>query len=111
MSLHKICLVGANGRVGAPILDALVADGSFEVSILKRHGSSSEPAHADAITPISVPAALPLDALMQALRGQDAVIAAFAVKDVSQHLRLAEAAARAGVTRFIPADFGSCDAA
>jgi nucleoside-diphosphate-sugar epimerase len=111
MSLEKIALVGANGRLGAPILDALISAGTFEVSVIKRSGSSSKPAHADVITQITVPDDLPLDALTDALRSQQAVIAAFSLRDVSQHLRLVEAAARAGIERFIPADFGSCDAA
>lgn len=109
--IKKVCLVGANGNVGTLILDALVHAKTFDVSIIRRANSTSVPAHAEAITQIPVSSSMPLDELTTALAGQDAVIAAFPLGDVSAHLRLVEAAYRAGVRRFIPADFGSCDAA
>lgn len=109
--IKKVTLVGANGNIGTFLLDALVRAGTFDVSIIRRTDSTSVPAHAASITQIPVSSSLPLDELTKVLAGQDAVIAAFPMKDVSQHLRLLEAAFRAGVKRFIPADFGSCDAA
>ncbi|CEJ82990.1 hypothetical protein VHEMI03026 [[Torrubiella] hemipterigena] len=108
--IRKVLLVGANGSLGSDVLDALVAAGSFDVSILQRSNSSSKPAHADRITTIPVSPVMTLDELQTAVTGQDAVIAAFPLKDVTQHLRLAEAAFHAGVRRYIPADYGSCDA-
>ncbi|KAH8175153.1 nmrA-like family protein [Sarocladium implicatum] len=108
-SLKSVCLVGANGNVGAPILEALLDAGTFEVSVLRRKGSSSSTSHSN-IKDISVSPVLPLEELTEALRGQDVVIASFPLSDVNQHLRLVEAAFRAGVKRFVPADFGSCDA-
>ncbi|KAK7409101.1 hypothetical protein QQX98_008709 [Neonectria punicea] len=111
MSLNKVCLVGGNGNLGTVLLNGLVNAGDFTVSVAKRASSKSSPAHADSITQITIPDDMSLDGLTAALRGQDAVIACFPLVDVSQHLRLAEAASRAGVKRFVPADFGSCDAA
>ncbi|CAM1503602.1 Fc.00g011930.m01.CDS01 [Cosmosporella sp. VM-42] len=105
--LQKVCLVGANGTLGSVLLTVLLAS-PFTISILKRTSSKSHtPPWA---TEIPIPDDLPLESLTEALRGQDAVIAAFPLRDVSQHLRLVEASLRAGVKRFIPADFGSCDA-
>ncbi|KAH8653711.1 hypothetical protein BX600DRAFT_471482 [Xylariales sp. PMI_506] len=49
------------------------------------------------------------EGLRGALEGQDACVACFPLRDPEQHLRLADAAAAAGVRRFIPADYGSCD--
>ncbi|UNI23079.1 hypothetical protein JDV02_008919 [Purpureocillium takamizusanense] len=109
--VRKVCLVGASGTVGSAILSELLAARCFIVSVLRRSTSSSVPRQTEAIASIlSVSPAFDTDELSQALVGQDAVVAAFPVSDVGQHLRLAEAAARAGVLRFIPADFGSCDA-
>ncbi|KAK0385484.1 hypothetical protein NLU13_6664 [Sarocladium strictum] len=108
--LKKVCLVGANGNVGAPLLSALEADGNFEVSVLRRSNSSSSKTKTN-VAEIIVSPDLTLEELTDALKGQDVVIASFPLKDVNQHLRLVEAAFRAGVRRFIPADFGSCDAA
>ncbi|TQV98391.1 hypothetical protein V2A60_007865 [Cordyceps javanica] len=111
--IEKVCLVGANGSLGSVILDALVAEGTFSVSVMVRANSSSTPpAHAAS----GVVARIPIDPrfdgpeLARLLVGQDAVVAAFPVQDVGQHLRLAEAAYKAGVRRYIPADYGSCDA-
>jgi putative NADH-flavin reductase len=106
----NVCLIGANGNVGAPILSALEADGSFEITVIRRRSSSSSPSTSKA-TEITVSPELSLEELTGVLQGQDVVISSFPLKDVNQHLRLVEAAFRAGVRRFIPADFGSCDAA
>ena len=108
--ITKVLLVGANGTVGSVILEGLVQARCFDVSVLRRSTSTSPPTDA-AVRTVSVSPDLPLDELTAACEGQDAVVAAFPLKDVSQHLRLVEAAFRAGVRRFIPADYGSCDAA
>ncbi|KFH45610.1 hypothetical protein ACRE_035370 [Hapsidospora chrysogenum ATCC 11550] len=111
MSLNKICLVGANGNLGSVILPALLS-ADFQVTILQRSTSNSKPpSHPNAtIKPVDPDFALP--DITAALRGQDAVIAAFPLPGrLQHHLRLAYAAAEAGVRRYIPADFGSCDAA
>ncbi|GAO17991.1 uncharacterized protein UV8b_07713 [Ustilaginoidea virens] len=107
--IKNVCLVGANGTVGSVIVKALVDAGTFRVSVLRRANSSS-PVPAG-VSEVAVSPALNLDELTQALAGQDAVIASFPLHDVSQHMRLAEAAYAADVARYIPADFGSCDAA
>ncbi len=109
--IKKVCLVGANGSLGTIVLDALVRSNAFDVSVLVRSNSSSEPAHSASITKIPVSPELGLDELTAALANHDAVVAAFPLKDLNQHLRLVEAAYKAGVRRYIPADYGSCDAA
>ena len=106
MAIRKVALIGANGALGSKILDALVA-GKFEVTILQRASSTSTPAHGDAITIRKVPDDFPIPAVTEALLGQDAAIASFPVNDESLHVRIAEAAAAAGVSRYIPSDYGS----
>ncbi|KAM0262188.1 hypothetical protein ACHAQJ_001933 [Trichoderma viride] len=109
--IKKVCLVGANGTLGSVILSSLIQANCFDVSILQRSTSSSSKAPvASSITRILTAPDLPVEDLTKALAGQDAVIAAFPLGEGDQHLRLAEAAFRADVKRFIPADFGSCDA-
>lgn len=110
--LNKVCLVGANGTLGSVLLPALV-NADFQVTILLRATSKSKPAFADrpnvTVTPIDDDFAIP--ELTEKLRGHDAVVAAFPLPGrLQNHLRLAYAAAEAGVSRFIPADWGSCDA-
>jgi putative NADH-flavin reductase len=111
MSLKKVLLVGANGTLGSVLLEGLVSSNSFDVSVARRESSKSTPAHAESISIVTIPDDFAIDALVSALKGQDVVIASFPLTNVvDQHLRLAEASAKAGVKRFIPADFGSCDA-
>ncbi|KAF4982114.1 hypothetical protein FZEAL_2220 [Fusarium zealandicum] len=107
MSLKKVLLVGGNGTLGTVLLDSLVSSNSFDVTVAKRASSSSKPAHADIAT---IPDDMSVDGLVPVLKDYDVVIASFPLKDVTQHTRLAEAASKAGVKRFVPADFGSCDA-
>ncbi|KAG5985063.1 hypothetical protein E4U55_001804 [Claviceps digitariae] len=109
MVIQNVCLVGANGTLGTAIAKALSST-TFTISILRRQTSTSPPAPAG-VTEISVSASLTLTELTTALQGQHAVIAAFPLTDVTQHLRLVQAAHDAGVSRYIPADYGSCDAA
>ncbi|KAI5460354.1 hypothetical protein BGZ63DRAFT_387104 [Mariannaea sp. PMI_226] len=111
MALNKVCLVGGNGNLGTVLLEGLVKAGDFSVTVARRASSTSKPAHADSISQIAIPDDMSVDGLVEALRGQDVVIASFPLNDVNQHLHLVEAAAKAGVKRFVPADFGSCDAA
>ena len=101
--------MGANGTLGSVLLAGLLSAGCFDVTVLRRANSTSKASSQTAKT-VSVPGDLPLEELTAAFTGQDAVVAAFPLSDVSQHLRLAQAAYDAGVRRFIPADFGSCDA-
>ncbi|KAJ4171121.1 hypothetical protein NW754_007266 [Fusarium falciforme] len=84
MSLNKVLLVGANGNLGTVLLEGLVASKSFDISVAKRASSTSTPAYASSTTSVTIP------------------------DDIT--CGLAEASAKAGVKRFIPADFGSCDA-
>ncbi|PTB37606.1 uncharacterized protein TrAFT101_005515 [Trichoderma asperellum] len=106
--IKKVCLVGANGTLGSVILKGLIQADCFDISVLQRSNSSSS--SPSSIPRILVPPELPVEDVAKALTGQDAVIAAFPLGQGDQHLRLAEAAFQAGVQRFIPADFGSCDA-
>ncbi|KAF5023179.1 hypothetical protein F66182_4760 [Fusarium sp. NRRL 66182] len=107
MSLKKVLLVGANGTLGTQLLEGLVKADSFDISVARRASSTSTPAHGSIVT---IPDDFSVQGLIPVLSGQDVVIASFPLTDVNQHLRLAEASAKAGVLRFIPADFGSCDA-
>lgn len=109
MAIKNVALVGASGNLGGPILKALVSSGSFRVTVLQRASSKSTPATDPSVRVVKVDDDLGFESLKAALQGADAAIACFPLRDTSQHLRLADAAAAAGVKRFIPADYGSCD--
>lgn len=111
MAPKSVLLVGANGTLGAKILDSLVAAKSFKLSALKRAGSKSTIAYpADQVQVIEVDNDLSYEGLKKAFTGQEVVIVSFRLRDLDQHLRIAEAASAAGVKHFMPADFGSIDA-
>ncbi|KAK7935001.1 hypothetical protein PG985_000496 [Apiospora marii] len=109
MAIKNVALLGATGDLGAPMLKVLIAAGTFHITVLQRRSSKSVPLSDPSVRVVTVDDDMSLESLREALEGQDAVIASFRPRDVDVHLRLADAAAAAGVKRFIPADFGSCD--
>lgn len=109
MSIVNVTLVGATGNLGSQILDALVNEGSFNVTLLQRASSKSKPAHADKIRVLTISEDLIHEELTDRLRGQDALIVCYRAQDANAQIKFGKAAAEAGVKRLIPADFGSCD--
>ena len=106
MTLTKVALIGANGHLGPHVLSALLS-ADFKVTVLSRHSStstypstvtvkhiSSNPSHAE---------------LVDVLTSQDVLITTFGGTNSALQIKLADACVSAGVQRFIPADFGSCD--
>lgn len=105
--LEKIILVGANGKLGPAIINALLSAKTFTVTILSRASSKSKyPADIKITRTSDDP---DVEELVPLLQGQDAVIVIFGGTIGDLQIRLADAAVQAGVKRFIPADFGSCD--
>ncbi|KAI0191571.1 NmrA-like family protein [Astrocystis sublimbata] len=111
MALKTVTLFGPNGNLGTKILEALLASGHFSVTVTKRISSPWTPPSsiAEKLRVQTVDDELSLPSLKAALQGQDAVVVSIPLRDLDQHLRIADAAAAVGVRRFIPADYGSCD--
>lgn len=107
MTITKVALIGANGKLGPAILEALLSAGVFTVTVLSRHSSKST--YPDSVHVTYVSDDLSVGELVDVLHGQDAIVVSFAGSNSDLQIRLADAAAQAGVRRFIPADFGSCD--
>lgn len=107
--LKKIALVGANGHLGPYVLEQLLAEPSFTVTVLSRKSSKST--YSDRVQIVRVDDDMSTDSLIEALRGQDALVITMAGSRVEEQFRLADACMAAGVKRIIPADFGSCDSA
>ncbi|KAL8776640.1 MAG: hypothetical protein Q9213_008191 [Squamulea squamosa] len=101
--LKNVIIIGASGNVGSPIVDALLKAG-FNVTALTRKSSSAKfPSEVKVET---VDDDYPSDQLVAAFKGQDAVINLLPPISVEQHNSIADAAAEAGVKRFIPSEFG-----
>ncbi|KZL79716.1 isoflavone reductase family protein [Colletotrichum incanum] len=96
--IQKVALAGATGNVGRWTLKALIADG-FNVTVLARKQGSFP----DGVTVKVVDFGFS-DALKEALKGQDAFVDCTLVHDDTP-TRLIDAAAAAGVYRYIPSDF------
>ncbi|KAK1979895.1 hypothetical protein LZ30DRAFT_751101 [Colletotrichum cereale] len=96
--VQKVALAGATGNVGRWALRALLADG-FSVTVLARKQRSFP----GEVT-VKVVDFGSSDALKEAMKGQDAFVDCTLVHDDTPK-RLIDAAAAAGVYRYIPSDF------
>ncbi|KAI1149677.1 NAD(P)-binding protein [Nemania diffusa] len=101
--ISKVAIVGGTGNLGPAILRQVVAAG-FDVTVLTRKpGSQGFPSSVKvAVVDYESP-----ESVTDALRGQDAVVSTIASAALSKQLLLVDAAAKAGVKRFIPSEFGS----
>ncbi|CAN9440157.1 unnamed protein product [Alternaria sp. RS040] len=113
MSSHikNVLILGASGSVGAPILNALLTESSFNVTIVSRASSSAS--FPSDIPVIKISDAFTTEELTEAFRGQEAVVVALTTGSVISGekdglaFRLIDAALAAGVRRFIPSEFGA----
>ncbi|KAL4874691.1 hypothetical protein BJY04DRAFT_233391 [Aspergillus karnatakaensis] len=104
MAIQNVVLAGATGNLGPALLSAL-ASSPFTITVFTRQNSP----------PPSLPAnikSLPVDytsisALTTALAGQDAVVSTIPPTASQSQTNLIHAAVAAGVTRFLPSEFGS----
>ncbi|KAK4502383.1 hypothetical protein PRZ48_005808 [Zasmidium cellare] len=103
--ISKVALLGADGNLGPAIMRALVENG-FNVTVLKRKSSKSPSSYP---SQIMVSDDFNVPELTETLKGFDAVVITVKGSQTDLQKRIAEAAAKAGVKRLIPADFGSCD--
>ncbi|KAI1075199.1 NAD(P)-binding protein [Whalleya microplaca] len=102
-SIVKVALAGATGNLGPAILDQLLK-GGFEVTVLTRDSSKHSFPASVKVKSVDYDS---LDSLTNALQGQDAVVSTLASLALSKQLLLVDAAAKAGVKRFLPSEFGS----
>ncbi|KAH7139908.1 isoflavone reductase [Dactylonectria estremocensis] len=102
MSLKKVVIVGASGNIGAAVLPQLLQS-DLVITILSREGSSASfPNGANVIR-----SDFSIESLTKALEGQDAVVSMLPILALEQQQKVAEAAIKAGVKRFIPSEYGS----
>ncbi|KAI1112508.1 NAD(P)-binding protein [Nemania sp. NC0429] len=102
-ALTKIAIVGATGNLGPAILQQVV-NARFDVTVLTRKSSSHTFPASVKVVEVDYES---LDSVTDALRGQDAVVSTIGSAALSKQLLLVEAAAKAGVKRFLPSEFGS----
>nr|XP_023908591.1 uncharacterized protein LOC112020264 [Quercus suber]POF15520.1 hypothetical protein CFP56_48715 [Quercus suber] len=108
--IQTVALLGADSKLGPAILAALLS-ADFKVTVLKRESSTSPSHYPASVAVLRVPDTLDTETLIPLLTGQDAVVVSIKGTQTEVQKRVAAAALGAGVQRFIPADFGSCDSA
>ncbi|PON23685.1 hypothetical protein TGAM01_v207332 [Trichoderma gamsii] len=103
MAYRNVALVGASGNIGKIILEELVADGSFNITVISRKDSSATfPAR------VTVYKSDFSDRdLEAAFKGQDAVISALGNAGFGEQKKVVDAAISAGVKRFLPSEFSA----
>ena len=107
MAIRCVGVIGATGKLGSSIVEALRSSESFQVTVLAR-SSSKSPIPAASQT-VRIPDNATEGDLVAALQGQDALVVAMKASDERDVIRLADACIKAGVRRLIPPDFGSVD--
>ncbi|KAF3011278.1 hypothetical protein E8E13_011686 [Curvularia kusanoi] len=108
-AIQNVAIIGGNGTLGKPVLEALQKS-EFSVWVINRQTSKSVYPRTQVIT---VPDDLDVDAVAKEFQEKniDALVIAIAGSQVEQQRKLIDAAFKGGVKRVMPADFGSCDSA
>ncbi|RAL03681.1 aromatic alcohol reductase [Aspergillus ibericus CBS 121593] len=101
--IRKVALAGASGNLGQAILNQLLKH-SFQVTVLSRLRSTHTFPPLVKIRHVDYGSQ---PSLMTALHGQDAIVSTLPPNALDHQLLLIDAAAAAGVRRFIPSEFGS----
>ncbi|MCJ1425435.1 hypothetical protein MMC29_003334, partial [Sticta canariensis] len=103
--INNVIIAGAGGNLGPSIVEALDKDPQFTLSVLSRKGSSATfPSH---IKVHRVDDSYPEDQLLDALKGQDAIVLLLPPTEVPVLKSIIDASIKAGVSRVIPGEFGS----
>ncbi|TVY57476.1 Isoflavone reductase IRL-like protein [Lachnellula cervina] len=103
--MSPIALAGATGNLGMSVLEALLG-ANLHITVLSRiHGNSSKLAPHPNLTITEVDFNS-TQSLAAALQGVQVVISCLATLAIGSQTPLIDASVTAGVTRFIPAEFG-----
>ncbi|KAH9890175.1 NAD(P)-binding protein [Xylariomycetidae sp. FL2044] len=108
----KVAIVGATGRTGGSIVNALLdSDQAFTITALARPqsiNSSANKALADrGIKVVLADLTGPKQDLVRVLQGADVLISCIVAFKLLDQIPLAEAAKEAGVKRFVPCNFST----
>jgi hypothetical protein len=108
MLIKNVAILGADGKLGPSVLNALLAS-KFAVTVMKRQSSKTQSNYPSSVKEVRIPDDFHVKELTRILQGQDAVVITTSGSLIDMQKSVALAAAKAGVQRFIPADFGSVD--
>ncbi|KAI5462055.1 hypothetical protein BGZ63DRAFT_382866 [Mariannaea sp. PMI_226] len=103
-AIKNVVIAGASGALGSIVFKKFVESGKFNVRVLKRTGSESNFPEGTDVVEVDYSS---LESLTAALKGQDLVISTLASLAIGNQVTFIEAAIAAGISRFIPSEFGS----
>ncbi|KAI1478505.1 hypothetical protein K445DRAFT_25512 [Daldinia sp. EC12] len=104
-AIKNVAVVGATGKIGRPIVDRLLSSKLFNVTVLTRDENRRRELPADVtVKGVNYDS---IESLESALQGQDALVSAMAFEAIHVQKNLVEAAAKAGVKRMIPSEYGN----
>ncbi|KAJ0415030.1 NAD(P)-binding protein [Aspergillus carlsbadensis] len=102
----NIILIGGGGSLGSVLLKSLLSEPSFNVTVLARESSKALNRIPSSATVIKIADSYPLDDLVAAFKGQDAIVNAITSFSVAEQLKFIDAAVTAGVKRYLPSEYG-----
>ncbi|TGO28294.1 hypothetical protein BPAE_0029g00220 [Botrytis paeoniae] len=106
--IKNVAITGAAGALGTSIFEALVQSNKFNITVLTRYTSTSTHTYPSSATvlPVNFDS---IPSLTTALQSQkiDAIVSSVGTEGLLGQKLLIDAAVAAGVTRFIPSEFGS----
>ncbi|KAL4790125.1 hypothetical protein BDV19DRAFT_349030 [Aspergillus venezuelensis] len=104
MAIRNVVLAGISGNLGPAILHAVSSSGLFNVTVFTRSGSTTTfPSNVKTIE-VNYDST---EDLTTKLSGQDAVVSTISHTAGAAQTNLIRAAAAAGISRFLPSEFGS----
>lgn len=104
MSVKNVVIAGASGALGSVVFQKFVDSAKFNIRVLKRAGSASKFPEGTDVVEVDYNS---LESLTAALQGQDLVISTLTTLAIDAQLKFIDAAIAAGVSRFVPSEFGS----
>ncbi|RDW63269.1 hypothetical protein BP6252_10814 [Coleophoma cylindrospora] len=105
ITIKKVAIAGATGKLGSAIITELLRSGLFDITVLTRDPSTHT--FPDGLQVVKVDYGN-VESLVTPLHGQDALVSAVPTGAILEQRLLIDAAVTAGVKRFIPSEFG-CD--
>ncbi|KAL4863284.1 hypothetical protein BDV12DRAFT_189792 [Aspergillus spectabilis] len=105
-SYKNIILVGAGGSLGSVLLNSLLSEPAFRVTILARESPKALASIPSSAKVITISDSYPAEDLVKAFKGQDAIVNAITSFSVAEQLKFIDAAIEAGVKRYIPSEYG-----
>ncbi|KAF7122634.1 hypothetical protein CNMCM5793_000659 [Aspergillus hiratsukae] len=102
----NIILIGGGGSLGSVLLKSLLSEPTFNVTVLTRESSKARRSIPSTAAVITIADSYPLEDLVKAFKGQDAVVNAVTSFSVAEQHKFIDAAVAAGVKRYVPSEYG-----